>query len=218
MTAPVFDHLLATVRDPALVTEALAGSGLRTVPGPTVYSGLGTVLVPLRPPEHVRVLYPVDPGLAVDHPWAARILRQPTDELLLVGWALEVDDLTEVVRRTGARPLRQSIVYAADDVETWDAVADHESFAESPILVRYPRSRPERAANWHRRPARLGAAAGDASIEYVETAATDSTLRLWLGGRPTSVRTATVPGLSAVGLRGGDGRTHTIRSTGIVPS
>lgn len=143
------DHVLAVTGDAACARRVLRQRyGLDTVTGPDAYSGIGMFIVPLAPPQSLRVLFARDFDLAVGTPWGRWLCGLPGDSFILVGWAVRTRGVVSASRRLGIPVQQQALVFDRAHVETWRTVADHRSFASMPHLVQFDHGQTGRRSAW----------------------------------------------------------------------
>jgi glyoxalase-like protein len=199
------DHVLIAVGDPVVATGLLGERhGWGVVPGPQLYAGLGSHLVPLTPPQYLRLVYAADPDLLGASAWGGWMSDLAPDEMRLIGWGIKVSDLDAAASRLGRPAIPQVIVFENGQALSWRAVADTQTFASMPYFVDYDLPAEQRLAYWSDLYLRAGHETPPGSVRWVEINAEPERTRWWFGGDPPWLRVGHgPPGLVAVGLGSG---------------
>jgi Glyoxalase-like domain len=210
------DHVLAVVADAGAATAALRRvHGLGTVPGPELYGGWGSRILPLRGGQFVQLLYPSARREAGQNPWSRWLADRPAEHLELVGWAVEVPDVHAVAAARGLAAQPQAMVLGRGTSFTWSAVADPVTrIGALPYFVGYDQRARERAKLLAPLLAEAAHDVDPVAFGEFETGAAPADVRRWLGtthGLPVST-TGGPEALHAITVQLADGTDATIPS------
>jgi hypothetical protein len=210
------DHILAAVSDPeASAAHLRERYGLGTVPGPELYGGWSSRILPMRSGQYLQLLYPGSDAGAGANPWARWLRAVPPGHFELIGWAVEVGDLDERAAALAVTPQQQVMILGNGNALTWRCLADTATrIGALPYFVSYEQPGEQRV----RLVGALAAAARHAveplGFGKVVTGAPAADVSRWLGTRhPLCIGLVDRPeALQAVHIHLADGTEAIIRS------
>lgn len=179
---PQFDHLILAVPDAEPVRRALSqdwGLEVAREEAHTFENGLGSLVVPLEPPQYLELLYIHD---------AAAYARQPDDDGAkrrvlagggLLGWGLRTWDIEAVARELGVE-LDADMTLADGSRAPWRTVEKPGSPLGFPFYIQYDATPQERMAKWAQRLRAAGHRSQPGGTAWVEVSGDVSELEAWL--------------------------------------